>query len=92
MNTDSFIVNIKTEDVCVDIASDVEKRFDTSNYEIEIPLQIDINKKVLGLMKDGLSGKIVKEFVELRPKTYSYLIHDSSDDKKDKVTKKYITK
>ena len=31
MDTDSFIINIKTEDVCEDIANDVEKRFDTSN-------------------------------------------------------------
>ena len=33
MDTDSFIMNIKTEDFYKDIANDVEKRFDTSNYE-----------------------------------------------------------
>ena len=32
MDTDSFIMNIKTEDFYEDIANDVEKRFDTSNY------------------------------------------------------------
>ena len=38
MDTDSFIIHIKTKDVYEDIADDVEKRFDTSNYEIERPL------------------------------------------------------
>ena len=38
MNTDSFIIYIKTEDFFEDIADDVEKRFDTSNYEINRPL------------------------------------------------------
>ena len=33
MDTDSFIIYVKTEDVYEDIADDVEKRFDTSNYE-----------------------------------------------------------
>ena len=32
MDTDSFIMHIKTEDFYKDIANDVEKRFDTSNY------------------------------------------------------------
>ena len=34
MDTDSFVINIKTEDLYEDIANDVEKRFDTSNYEV----------------------------------------------------------
>ena len=33
MDTNSFIMHIKTEDFSKDIANDVEKRFDTSNYE-----------------------------------------------------------
>ena len=51
MDTDGFIVNIKTEDVYEDIADDVEKKFDTSNYEINRLLPIRKNKKVIGLMK-----------------------------------------
>ena len=54
MDTDSFIMNIKTEDFYKDIANDVEKRFDTSNYELDRPLPTGKNKKVVGLMKDEL--------------------------------------
>ena len=32
MDTDSFLVFIKTEDIYIDIAKDFERRFDTSNY------------------------------------------------------------
>ena len=57
---------IKTKDFYEDIAGDVEKRFDTSNYEcssIEVsrPLPIGKNKKVIGLMKDELRGKIMTD-------------------------------
>ena len=54
MDTDSFIINIKTNDFYEDIASDVENRFDTSNYEVNRPLPTGKNKKVIGLMKDEL--------------------------------------
>ena len=74
MDTDSFVMNIKTEDFYKDIANDVEKRFDTSNYEVNRPLPTGKNKKVIGLMKYELGGKIITEFVVLRPKTYSYLV------------------
>ena len=72
MDTDSFIMNIKTNDFYKDIASDVENRFDTSNYEANRPLPTGKNKKVIGLMKDELGGKIITEFVTLRPKMYSF--------------------
>ena len=58
MGTDSFIMNIKTNDFYKDISNDVEKRFDTSNYEVNRPLPTRKNKKVIGLMKDELGGKI----------------------------------
>ena len=38
MDTDSLIVHVKTDDIYKDIAEDVEKRFDNSNFEIDIPL------------------------------------------------------
>ena len=46
------------------------------------------NKNVFGVTKDELGGKIMIEFVALRPKTYSYLISNGSNDKKAKGTKK----
>ena len=76
MDTDNFVMNIKTNDFYRDIANDVESRFDTSNYEVNRPLLTGKNKKVIGLMKDELGGKIITEFVTLRPKTYSYLTDD----------------
>ena len=48
MDTDSFVRNIKTENFYKDIANDVEKRFDTSNYECDRPLATGMNKKVTG--------------------------------------------
>ena len=39
-------------------------------------------KKVFGLMKDVLGGKIRTKFVELRAKAYWYLINRGSEDKK----------
>ena len=69
MDTDSFVINIFTED----INNDAERWFDTSNYDKndKIPLQIGVNKKVIGIFKDELGGKIMKEFCELRAKRYT---------------------
>ena len=90
MGTDSFIMSIKAEDFYKDIANDVGKRFDTSNYECDGPLPTGKNKKVIGLMKDELGGRIITEFVALRPKTYSYLTDDCKEGKKAKGTKKCV--
>ena len=90
MDTDSFIIHIKTEDFYKDIA-DVEKRFDTSNYDVNRPLLKGKNK-MIGLMKDELGGKIMTEFAALRPKIYSYLMDDSWSDEKAKGTKKCVIK
>ena len=74
MDTDSFVYEIETEDFYRDIAKDVEKRFDTSGYSKDDnrPLLIGKNRKVLGLMKDELGGKIMIDFVALRTKMYAY--------------------
>ena len=92
MDTDSFIMNIKTNDFYKDISNDVENRFDTSNYEVNRPLPTGKNKKIIGLMKDELGGKVITEFVTLRPKTYSFLTDDGKEDKKAKGTKKCVIK
>ena len=92
MDTDSFIMSIKTEDFYKDISNAVEKRFGTSNYECDRPLPTRKNKKVIGLMKDELEGRVITEFVALRPKTYSYLTDDCKEDTKAKGTKKCVIK
>ena len=93
-DTDSFIVNIKTEDFLEDISNDVERWFDTSNYDKndKRPLPIGKNKKVPGLFKDESGGKIITEVVALRPKTYSYLLDAGTDHKKAKETKRCVIK
>ena len=80
--------------ISIDIANDVEARFDTSGYSKPDfrPLLIGLNKKVIGLMKDELGGKIMTEFMALRPKLYSYKKLDGSENKKCKGIKKCIEK
>ena len=94
MDTDSFIIIIKTEDFYEDIANDVERWFDTSNYDKndKRPLPIGKNKKVIGLFKDELGGKIMTEVVENRAKTYAYLLDDDSEIKKAKGVKRCVIK
>ena len=90
MDTNSFVVNIKTKDFYKDISQDVNKRFDTSNYTFDRPLPTGINKKVIGLTKDELGGDIITEFVALRPKAYSYITNNFIEMKKEKGTKNCV--
>ena len=94
MDTDSFVIHIKTEDFYKDIADDVERWFDTSNYDEkdERTLPTGKNKKVIGLFKDELGGKIMIEFCALRAKAYVYRWDDDTEKKKAKGTKKCIVK
>ena len=93
-DTDSFIINIKTEDFFEDIFNDVERWFDTSNYDKndKKPLPIGMNQKVPGLFKDELGGKIITEVVALRVRTYAYVMDDDIETKKAKGTKKCVIK
>ena len=88
MDTNSFITQIKTEDIYKDIL----EIFDTSNYGIGKPFPIGKNTNVVGVMKNELGRQIVKKFVGLRPKTYSYLQDDNDEGKKAKGTKSYVVK
>ena len=92
MDTKSLIVYIKTDDIFKDIGEDIETRFDTSNYELDRLLPKGKNKKLIELMKDDLGGKIIKELVGLRAKTYSYLKDNNKKDKKTKGTEKCLIK
>ena len=80
--------DIETE-VYKDISSDVERKFDMSNYPDNHPSGIPTgkNKKVIGMMKDEAGGKQITEFFRLRSKLYSFRI-DGKDEKKCKGVKK----
>ena len=92
METDGFIVHVKIEDIYEFVAKDVETRFETSNCELDRPLPKGKIKEVIGLMKDELGGKIMKEFTVLRAKTHSYLKDNNDENKKAKGTKKCVIK
>ena len=103
MDTDSFIIHIITKDFDKDIANDVGRWFDTSNYDEndKRSLPVGKNKNVIGLLKDELGGKIIKEFCAIRAKTYAYIINGYNKDdydsekiknKKSKGIKKCVMK
>ena len=73
MDTDNFVINIKTEDFYQDIAHYVEKWFDTSKYNKndKRPLPVGKNEKVVDKFKDELEGKIIIAFCALRAKSYA---------------------
>ena len=91
-DTDSFLYEIQTEDFYKDISGDVKNRFDTSDYPEGHPSGIPtgINKKVLGMFKDETAGKIIKEFVGLRAKLYSYKMDEGKENKRCKGIKKAV--
>ena len=93
-DTDSFIIHIITEDFFEDISNDVEKWYDTSNYDEndKRPLSIGKNKKVPGFFKYELGRKIIIEVVAIRSKAYAYLTYDGIKHKKTKGTKKCAIK
>ena len=84
MDTDSFVIQIKTLDFYKDIANDVEKWFVTSNYDEykagKRPLSSGKNKTIIGLFKDEIRGKIMEEFCALREKAYACLINGYNND------------
>ena len=91
-DTDSLMYEIQTEDFYKDISGDVKNRFDTSDYPENHPSGIPkgINKKVLGMFKDEAAGKIIKEFVGLRSKLYSFIMEEGGENKKCKGVKRQV--
>ena len=87
MGAGSFIVCVKTDDICKDITEDFGTRFDTSNFELHRLLPKGKNKKAIGLIKEELGRQIMKEIFELGTKTYSYLKDNNDEDKKAGSTK-----
>ena len=88
-DTDSLLVDIKTEDVYKDMA-ETNEQYDFSDYPKDHPLFDETNKKVLGKMKDECAGVPIYKYIGLRPKLYSILRCDDQIIKKAKGTKKYV--
>ena len=85
-DTDSCIMRIKTDAFYKDISADVDKWFDTSNFNENDnrPLEVGKNEKVLSKFKDEFVGKIMTKFVALRAKTQSFLIDEYTDEDYEK--------
>ena len=93
-DTDSLMYQIKTKDFYKDINTDVQDKFDTSDYPTKHPSGIltGVNKKIIGMFKDEVAGKQITHFVGLRPKLYSYKVEDEVELKKCKGIKKNVVK
>ena len=102
MDTDSFILDIKTDDVFEDTNKDLEKWFDTSNYHKDMMLpeeyakNVNVNERVIGKMKNELGKGHMSKFIALSPKVYAYQqVHVDktlSENKKARGTSKPVTK
>ena len=71
MDTDSFIIHIKTKDFYEDVADDVEKK--KMIHQIMTLIGHFQQKRIIRLMKDKPGGKIMTKFAPLRPKKCEYL-------------------
>ena len=90
-DTDSLLVDIKTDDVYKDMA-ETKDEYDFSDYPKDHPLYDETNKKVIGKMKDECASAPVAEYIGLRPKLYSILRADENLIKGAKGVKKYVIK
>ena len=76
-DTDSLFYEIKTDDVYEDLLKDKEL-FDNSNYQENSAFFFNENNIVIGKMKDEAAGMVIKEFIGLRSKMYSYEINNKT--------------
>ena len=90
-DTDSLLVDIKTNDIYKDM-SETKEDYDFSDYPQNHKLHDESNKKVIGKMKDECSGTPIAEYIGLRPKLYTILRADEQLIKKAKGVKKYVIK
>ena len=92
MDTNNFIVYIKTDDIYKDIGEDVETRFDTSNYELDRPLPKGKNKNSNWINERLIRWKSHGKICWIKSENNSYLTDDVSEDKITKDTKKGVIK
>ncbi len=84
-DTDSYVIHVKTDDIYDDF-NQLNNHMDFSDYNKEHKCYDNSNKKVLGKFKDEVNGKIITEFIGLKPKMYAFKIQES----KDKMTAKGV--
>ena len=91
MDTDSFIVLVKTDDFYKDISDDVIEWFDISDFNNDDDrLPTGINKKDIGKFENELKGQIMIEFFALASKVYAYLDENDKEHKRVKGINKYV--
>ena len=96
MDTDSFVLQIDTEDFFEDIKNDIHNWFDTSKYlkSLNLPLEYGVNKKIIGKFKDEIFDGFIKEFIAFTPKVYGFTQYKNdgtiNETKKAKGTNKCV--
>ena len=93
-DTDSLLLEIQTENVYEDIGRNAtspgRSLYDTSNYPKYHPQYSKKNKKVVGMLKDECAGRLIAEYVGLRPKMYSILEADGRNINKANGVKRSV--
>ena len=82
-DTDNLMYQIKMEDVYEDFSNN-RGMLSFSNYSTKSKYYDNSNKLLAGKMKNETVGVAIEEFVELKPKMYSYFVNDNSEHKKAK--------
>ena len=88
-DTDSFVIYVKTDDIYEDL-KEINEYMDFSDYPKDHPNYDVTNKKVLGKFKDELNGKVIVEFIGLKPKMYSHRVVEDEFKKAKGVPKKTL--
>ena len=78
-DTDSLVYEIRGVDDVYEKVYEDKDLFDFSDYSKESRFYDDSNKKVIGKMKDEMSGKVISEFIGLKSKMYSLVTADDEE-------------
>ncbi|CAG9820763.1 unnamed protein product [Phaedon cochleariae] len=93
MDTDSFIYELKCNDVYAEMIKTDISRFDTSEYAVDNNYLIpQANEEKMCFLKDEANGKIVTHFVGLRSKMYTNKVQGGKVLKKSKGVKTNVVK
>ena len=102
VDTDSFVLEIETDYFYGHIKDGLKEWFDTSGYDKNMKLSdeyakiANVNKNVIGKMKDELEKCYMTKFIAFSPKVYAFeesrLNNSLIEHKKAKGTKKNVTK